>query len=157
MSITATFYKITEDSLYLTKDVESTVIGTSSCNIKSACSLLSPVLVLKYNAEIAKANYMYLPEPFNRYYFLAPPVVSPAKRMTFSATVDPLMSWADAIKNVTCVVSRNETPTASDRKYLTDTKMPVLSDDEVHNEIFLDSTFGSSSYVLSVVGGAKND
>lgn len=156
MSIQATFYKVSEDPLYLTKDI-SDPIGTATCTLKSACSVLSPVLVLKYNADLTEANYVHLPDPFNRYYFLSPPVVSPGKRMTFTATIDPLMSWANDIKNVTCVISRNRTASTSDRKYLTDSNMPVLSDDEVHNQIFLDSTFGSSSYVLSVVGGVKND
>lgn len=156
MSIQATFYKVSEDTLYLTKNL-SGVLGTAACTLKSACSLLSPVLVLKYNAELAEANYMHLPDPFNRYYFLSPPVVSPGKRMTFSATIDPLMSWADDIKNITCVISRNQTASRTDTRYLTDSNFPVLADAEVHNQIFLDSTFGSSSYVLSVVGGVKND
>lgn len=156
MSITATFYTISEDFLYLNKDVSSP-IGTADCTIKSGCSVLNPALVLKYSDTIAAANYMYLPDPFNRYYFLNPPVLSPGKRMTISGQVDPLMSWADSIKSISCMIVRNESTIGDDRRYLTDTKMPVLSDDEVHNEIFLDSTFGSESYVLSVVGGIKND
>lgn len=166
MSVTAKFYKITDDARVLNK-----TLGTASdktCKIKGTDSILTPTLVLKYDATIAACNYVYIPAPYNRYYFMSPPVLSPGGRMTIPCTVDPLMSNKSNIESLDVVVTRMERTqyNGAESDFIDDNRAQALTIPNVHT-VEADSTpFNTQisstattgyTYILSVVGGVKND
>lgn len=81
-------------------------VGTINGVLRDECNIIDPVI----NLELSNPpvfNYIYIPT-FNRYYFV--------KEFDFVRTglyrlklhVDVLMSYKDAIKNLECLVTRNE-------------------------------------------------
>ena len=163
MSITAKFYKVDDDPRVINK-----TLGTAtdkSITIKGTDSVLNPTIVLKYDSTLATYNYVYLPAPYDRYYFLAPPVLAPGKRMTFNCSVDPLMSHKDAIEGLNVVVTRMERGKYDDddsRKnsdYISDNNAVGLVQPNVHTITAVGTPFDTTktwSYVMSVVGGVAN-
>lgn len=169
MSNTVLFYRITDDSAVLNKSLtEDNLLGTlSTVKVKGNCGILHPSLVLKYDATIASANYCHIDAPYNRYYFLSPPVLSPGGRMTFTGSVDPLMSWKEEINALPVYVSRKESISSlggNDKyRYLTDNTLPATCGNIIHTAIFDNSPFlepdGADDYryILTVVGGLNNE
>lgn len=168
MSVTADFYKIKADSRCLQKDLGS-VLASKSITIKDSCSILSPVIVLRYDSTVASCNYVYLGAPFDRYYFMGSPVLSPGKRMAIPCSVDPLMSHQAAILAMKLNVYRQERDkNSSADDYIGDAQMPTIIAPEVFTKRITtnvgDITFddyssyvGTRQYVMTVVGGLKND
>lgn len=163
MSITAKFYKISDDPRFINKTLgdekEKTII------IKGADSILNPTITIRYDSTMTDYNYVFIPEPYNRYYFLAPPVVAPGKRMTWGCTVDPLMSHKDGIEALNVVVTRLERTKYGDddgRKnsdYISDNRAVGLVQPNVHTIQAAATPFNTGaewSYVMSVVGGVAN-
>ena len=81
-------------------------VGTINGVLRDECNIIDPVINLElHNPPVF--NYIYIPS-FNRYYFV--------KEFDFVRTglyrlklhVDVLMSYKDAIKNLECLVTRNE-------------------------------------------------
>lgn len=163
MSITAKFYKVSDDPRVINK-----TLGTASeksVTIKGTDSVLNPTITLRYDATIADYNYVYLPDPYNRYYFLAPPVLAPGKRMTWNCSVDPLMSHKDDIEGLDVVVTRMERgkydddDTRKNSDYISDNNAVGLVQPNVHTIEAVATPFDTSktwSYVMSVVGGVAN-
>ena len=167
MSITAKFYKITDDSRVLNK-----TLGTptdSIITIKGSDSVLNPSITLRYDATLASYNYVYIPAPYNRYYFLSPPVISHGKRMTFNCSVDVLMSNKDKINNLDVLVTRMEREkyTNSESDFIDDNRAQALTQPNVHTIKGDGTPFTTYNdgppedygfqYILTVVGGAAND
>lgn len=167
MSITAKFYKITDDSRVINKTLGTPV--DKSITIKGSDSVLSPTITIRYDATLASYNYVYIPAPYNRFYFLAPPVISPGKRMTWNCSVDALMSNLAQINNLNVLVTRMERQAyqSSESDMIDDNRAQVVAQPNVHTIEAFSSPFKTSStgtppdygfqYVLAVVGGAKND
>ena len=163
MSITAKFYKVSDDPRVINKTLGTAV--DKSITIKGTDSVLNPTITLRYDATIADYNYVYLPDPYDRYYFLSPPVLAPGKRMTWNCSVDVLMSHKDDIEGLNVIVTRLERSRYSDddshknSDYISDNNAVGLVQPNVHtisavNTIF--KTDASWSYVLSVVGGTPH-
>ena len=167
MSITAKFYKITDDFRVLNK-----TLGTAkdaSITIKGSDSVLNPTITIRYDSDLADYNYVYLPAPYNRYYFLSPPVLAPGKRMTWNCSVDVLMSNLADIKKLSVLVTRMEREKYmhSESDFIDDNRAQVVAQPNVHTIEAKLTNFKTSStgtpgdegyqYVLAVVGGAKND
>lgn len=129
MSNTVKFYTVKDDTIVINKTLGDATTKTG-VKIKGDCSVLSPTLVLKYDETLASANYCYIDAPYNRYYYLSPPVLSPGGKMTFMGSVDPLMSWKDDIESLSVIVSRKQRgryaadSSTKDADYMADTKMP---------------------------------
>ena len=134
------------------KTVNKTVqtVKECECKVYGSCSLLAPVMFLKYDSVLTNCNYAYIPD-YGRYYFMKSPVMLSGGRCLLGLTVDPLMSHKDGIKNLFCNITRYER-----------TGMTMLADSNIANaghsiEIinFPDSFIenGVHSYVLSVLGG----
>lgn len=163
MSITAKFYKISDDPRVINKTLGDATDKTIT--IKGVDSVLNPTITLKYDSTLAEYNYVYLPAPYNRYYFLAPPVLAPGKRMTFGCSVDPLMSYKDDVEGLDVVVTRLERgkyATDDNRKnsdYISDNRAVGLVQPNIHTLTAVATPFNTSSewcYVMSVVGGIAN-
>lgn len=165
MSNTVTFYRITDDSAVLNKSLteDNTLATMSTVKVKGNCGILHPSLVLKYEASIAAANYCYIDDPYNRYYFLSPPVLSPGGRMTFTGTVDALMSWGSEIASLPVYVSRKEGIDGSPYRFLADPTLPCTCGNVIHTAQFKNSPFlepdGADDYryILTVVGGLNQE
>lgn len=164
MSITAKFYTITDDPRVINK-----TLGTATdqiITIKGVDSVLNPTIVLKYSETLSKCNYVYLPAPYDRYYFLAPPVLAPGKRMTFGCSVDPLMSHKDEIEVLDVVVTRLERgkygyddKNRRNSDFISDNRAVGLVQPNVHTIMAAATPFNTSSewcYVMSVIGGVAN-
>lgn len=105
--MTITFYKITDDKRQVSKTLNSTTkIKDSSGSMKTDCDIMDPVLEMSYDVALLTCNYMYIPE-FNRYYFVNKIEVG-AQRMYITAHVDVLQTYASQIRNLYCVVARQE-------------------------------------------------
>lgn len=163
MAIDAYFYNVSDDPRVINKTLGDGI--KKSITIKGVDSVLNPTVVLKYDATIANYNYCYIPAPYNRYYFLAPPVLAPGKRMTFSCSVDPLMSHKDELENLNVLVNRVERNMYGDYNnsdYIDDNKAVGLIQPNVHtidgNASPFSTTFDATkrNYVLTVVGGEPN-
>lgn len=164
MSNTITFYQITDDGKVLNKDIsDAKKLGAVTAKIKSNCSILSPSIVMKYDATYVAANYCHIDAPYNRYYFVSPPVLAPGNRMIFACTVDPLMSFRDQILAMNVYVSRKEKQSTDNYAYLADSTLPCTCGNILHTAKFSGSPFvnpegaGERRYILTVVGGVAND
>ena len=144
------FYSISDDRKKVDKKVDSTtLIATVKGTLKSDCDILHPEIELEYNASIVSANYMYI-QDFGRYYFLSPPTLS-TQRMFFKGEVDPLMSWNSSIKNLTCVISRQE---KRFNLYLNDGNFHLLQKKQISSIVFPQSFTTDGSYILAVGGSS---
>lgn len=165
MSNTVTFYKITDDSAVLNKSLteDNTLATMQTVKVKGSCGILNPSLVLKYDASIATANYCHIDAPYDRYYFLSPPVLSPGGRMTFTGTVDALMSWKSEIEALPVYVSGKEGLSTDPYRFLADPSLPATCGNIIHTAQFTGSPFltpdgaDDKRYILTVVGGTNNE
>ena len=117
-----TFYKITEDSRALTKNVSSPLgtLSNISINPTEALSILKPTLVMSYDASYIQANYCYI-DTFSRYYFCNI-ALAPGNRALVSCVVDPLMSWESGLRNIPVTVVRSQSAGVN---YVPDAQLPV--------------------------------
>lgn len=164
MSVSVNFYKISDDPRVLKKTLGDPLTNTPvAATVKDNCDILNPTLCLRYNATIAGANYMHIGAPFNRYYFIEPPVVGPGKRMWITGTVDPLFSWGEDIGKLNVLVTRNE---ALRTKEIADARAIATADTTTCSAKFSGTSFNTDEvdanmdsiyhYVLTVVGGLNN-
>lgn len=117
-----TFYRITEDSRALTKDVSSP-LGTLSnitINPTEALSILKPTLIMSYDEYYIQANYCKI-DTFSRYYFCNV-ALAPGNRAIVSCVVDPLMSFKTGLLNIPVTVVRSESAGVN---YVPDAQLPV--------------------------------
>ena len=121
MSFTVSFYTSTANPKKLDKSGNLTIIGTAkTLHVKHKIDMLNPVFDVDYNSLFLPANYVYIAE-FGRYYFCTI-ATDTAQKMTVSCTVDPLYSFAAAIKNCPCTVIRSE---RAGINYVPDNKLPI--------------------------------
>lgn len=121
MSFTVNFYTSTANPKKLDKTGDITIIGTAkTINAKHQIDIISPVFTVDYNADLLAANYCYIAE-YGRYYFCTV-ATDTAQKITATCTVDPLFSFAGAIKNCPCTVIRSEKAGVN---YTVDNKLPI--------------------------------
>ena len=100
-------YKISDDAKTVSKTLGAQqIIATVNGTIKNDCDILRPTIELTYFSQISQANYMYISD-WGRYYFLEKPTVS-AQRCYITGRVDVLTSFASEIKELDCIVERQE-------------------------------------------------
>ena len=123
MSFTVNFYTSTANPKKLDKTGDITIIGTAkTINAKHQIDIISPVFTVDYNADLLAANYCYIAE-YGRYYFCTI-ATDTAQKITATCTVDPLFSFATAIKNCPCTVVRSESAGVNN---VIDNKLPIDS------------------------------
>lgn len=106
MSISATFSKCNDDPRTLGKTL--TGKKTATCHVYEGSTVSHPKLLLKYDADIMQCNYVELPAPYNRKYFMSPPSTLEGGRMVIPCTVDVLESVANSLKSAKLFVNRAE-------------------------------------------------
>ena len=139
---------------------ENNVIGKSlaqikrvECNLKNDVSVINPILVLNYTANILNSNYCFIPK-FNRYYFIDEIVPITADRCIVKCRVDVLESFKDNILNLDCIVDKQEKEIASN-KYINDGSF-VTTSKQFNRMIEFPNGFNEKgSYILICAGGNK--
>lgn len=103
--MTINFYNATFNRKRVVKSLPS---GTtiSNASIKDDCDLHDPIIRLTHDASHMGFNYAYVSD-FGRYYFVDPPEIS-GKEDIFYLHVDPLMSFANDIKNSIGIATRSQ-------------------------------------------------
>lgn len=136
-----------DDRRVLHKNFNGTDI---TVQLKQPCDILNPVFVLTWRNDYIAANYIHCAD-LGRYYFVDNVVMLPGNRAEIHCSVDVLMSYANQIDGIRCVVSRQQAEGLSlvpDSNIMIQNYNPV----DVYNfPNFFDTSLGS--YVLQVIGG----
>lgn len=162
MSINIKIGTITVDHRTLDKrtNFNASSPATIAVTIKDNCSIMQPVFILTAAAvDLVDYNYIYV-SSWGRYYFISNLVTMPGGRVEIRCREDVLTSNADAIKEITGTVGRQEAADMRD-PYLQDPKMLKKSKTYTQNLHFDkdpftlgDGAFGDQvHYILAVVGG----
>lgn len=113
---------------------------------KQGIDILTPDIIVDYDANLISANYFYVPT-FGRYYFYRkPPAILTGGRMCIFGTVDVLSTFATGIRNVDALIIRQSEPTD-----VKDTKFPLAPGSWVES-IKLPTPFTDSGTFRYVVG-----
>lgn len=118
--MTVTLYNITDDPRKLTKTLPAALGTYDTVNALDIVSIVNPTLILEYRSGYIDCNYCKVHE-FGRYYFCKTSVDT-GGRIVLTCTVDPLMSFADDIKECKACITRNENTGIG---YVVDNKLPV--------------------------------
>lgn len=99
-------YKNSSESNRLDKTKYLTSVGSAFGNFRDICDIINPVINIEYK-KIPEFNYLYIPN-FNRYYFVDKYEIIRTNIFRLYLHVDVLMSYKDGIKNLECLILRNE-------------------------------------------------
>lgn len=99
------FYNTSSDHNTINKSLS--VVAEVDANPVDPVDIISPNFKLgSISLESMKnANYAYIAE-YHRYYYVSAPVTTNNKMFFVNMTVDPLMSFKNAIKNLKCIVDK---------------------------------------------------
>lgn len=127
----------------------------SDVRIKSATSLINPILILNSdNQSVPTYNYCYIPK-FNRYYFVGDIVYNPPT-WNFFLTLDALATYRDQIIDSTQFIDRSSHPTAINEDVI-DTMYPTttntLSTTTYTGFTDLVQTWEGGAFVVGVING----
>ena len=111
-------YNTTSDNRVLSKSI--TLIKEIDAELKDADDVISPTLKIQRFKDWEKVNYIYI-KSFNRYYYVNTIKQLLGNTILLDCSVDVLMSNKNAIRNLTCIIDKqeNSSTTYSD-KYLDD-------------------------------------
>ena len=111
-------YNTTSDNRVLNKHI--TLIKEIDAELKDADDVISPTLKIQRFKDWEKVNYIYI-ESFNRYYYVNTIKQLLGNTILLNCSVDVLMSNKDAIRNLTCIIDKQEnSATTYSDKYLDD-------------------------------------
>lgn len=135
---------------YVTKNL--TQISEIDCLALGNISILKPTLTIETGlyTNVDTFNYFYIPN-FGRYYFLTGESVMTKGMLTFSGVVDPLMSYASAIRNCYAIISRQEN---SYNLYLDDGMFKVYQNPN-HKIQKFPNGFSDYSYIFAINGNGQ--
>lgn len=119
------FLRTSNDTRVLRKQYSN--VKDSNCILKENCTLLNPILLVKYDDSLMLSNYAYI-EEFSRFYFIKNIKLVTGSMMEIEMSVDVLMSFQFEIKNLQCLVLRQENKFSEfivDNELLTQTKRRI--------------------------------
>jgi hypothetical protein len=158
-----TLYVNKDDNRKLNKILTSDYT-ISNVSVYSECSIVKPILKLRFFTEITNYNYVYIPD-FNRYYFISDIVLSKGETAFLYLKCDVLMSNRNDILNTRQTIIRYNDITNDyvRNTVVTDTLLPVTKDLVNYglvlfrggswNRFYHDSWNSEYCYVLQTVGG----
>lgn len=144
--MTITIYKISDDRRVVNKTL-GTAVATLTAIIKNDADILYPVLEVAYNSSVLTANYIYI-DTLQRYYYIKN-IKLDRQRIFLECEVDVLKSYYNEIKNLNCVVSRQEN---NYNTYLNDGVWRNLQPKEVITLPFTQSFYRPCNFVMTVGG-----
>lgn len=146
--MTFTFYRNIADNRVVDKTAALTQLGNAKTVIfKETVGKGDPSIELAYDSTIMNANYAYCSDD-GYYYYLGEPFLA-QQRITFPTAVDLLMTYRTQIKNLTCIIGRQE---SKYNAYLNDDRFPVLNKQQV-NTLAFPSGFSNGEDILLIVNG----
>ena len=111
-------YNTTSDNRVLNKHIA--LIKEIDAELKDADDVISPTLKIQRFKDWEKVNYIYI-ESFNRYYYVNTIKQLLGNAILLDCSVDVLMSNKNAIRNLTCIIDKQEnSATTYSDKYLDD-------------------------------------
>lgn len=149
-------YTIKDDRRQLEKTLNAeTLQRTMIGQLKSDCSVMDPIIEITYDPVIVGCNYMYIDE-FGRYYHITNMDVG-AQRAFIHAHVDVLQTYAMQIRQLDCIVERQESRDHSNL-YLNDGMFRALNYKIISTVAFPKTPFMNGrqnvdSLILTVGGG----
>lgn len=144
--MTITVYKISDDRRVVNKTL-GTAVATLTAIFKNDADILNPVLEVAYNARVLTANYLYI-DTLQRYYYIKN-IKLDRQRLFLECEVDVLKTYYNEIKNLSCVVSRQEN---NFNTYLNDGVWRNLQPKEVITLPFTQSFYRPCNFVMTVGG-----
>lgn len=126
-----------------------------SCKPSEPCNILSPVLILGYNANIINCNYVYISD-WHRFYFYKDPQILTGGRMSLQLSIDPLYTWASTILNSEGIIIRATLPAPT---LIPDGQYPLITSQRViQNAVFSNPNgyflnAANSSFILTTLSG----
>ena len=142
----AYFYVTTSNTKKLVKDLAQ--VDEKNILWKENTDILSPTI--RIGGTLTSANYCYIPD-FGRYYFIKERVMQGANVFELDLEVDVLMTYADSIKELPCVVKRQENQYNT---YLNDAEFLTYNYPSVEQHQFPYGFTGNSHLVLAIAGGS---
>lgn len=144
-----------DDKRKLVKNV--TWNNTFQCKPYADYNITSPILIIaNATGAISNNNYAFIAD-YNRYYFVDSVSVGRNGMYVVKLSVDVLMTYANGIKNLNCIISRQENAGIND---IIDDKLPILNNKKLSVIEFSQSDFniesastGTYNFVLNVAGG----
>ena len=135
--------------------------GAFDCKPYTDYNISAPnLLITNATGAIANNNYAYIPN-YQRYYYVDSVTVGRNGMYIVQLSVDVLMSYADAIKNLSATISRQENIGIND---IVDSLLPLQNRKELAVIEFESSEFNivnanasSYNFVLNVAGGGKGN
>ena len=132
---------------------------TFDCKPYTDYNISAPnLLIVNATGAIANNNYAYIPN-YGRYYYVDSVTVGRNGMYVVQLSVDVLMTYADAIKNLSATISRQENIGIND---IVDSLLPLQNRKELAVIEFESSEFnitsannGSYNFVLNVTGGGS--
>lgn len=146
-----TFYTNKSDKRYLNKRI-STVKTINGALIKEESTIERPTVVLRGNnvPNQSQINYAYIPT-YSRYYYITEITQRAGGIVEISMEVDVLMSFANQIRNVQCMIERQQ---VAYNDYYQDTLIPATT-----NKFIVYRKIGElpdyKMNVITVDGGAE--
>lgn len=106
MSMTVTFYNITDDPRVLDKHLGTALLTLNNVKLKGEVDEYSPTLELANDVNLENANYFYIQE-WGKYYYKVP---NTTNNMGFivQGEEDVRMTWKRQIRNSGGIISRCE-------------------------------------------------
>ena len=148
-----------DDRRKLEKNV--TWFNTFDCKPYTDYNISAPnLLIVNATGAIANNNYAYISD-YGRYYYVDSVTVGRNGMYIVQLSVDVLMTHADAIKNLSATISRQENIGIND---IVDSLLPLQNRKELAVIEFESSEFNISNastssynFVLNVAGGGNNE
>lgn len=124
--------------------------------LRDESSVVDPTFTVQGDVSLADYNYCYIPD-FHRFYFIADVTMIATNLWQFTCHVDVLTSNADKLRNMYCIIYRQEN---NYDMYLDDSKLKVRAPRQYWtksfpNRISPGSTAGANSFILTMTGGKK--
>lgn len=117
------------------------------CTFKEDTDMMNPELIFNSMPQVLDCNYIWLGEPFNRYYFVTEKTASQG-RVYVKCHVDVLMSFKEDIENLDVIAER----ASSNYDLLQiDPELPVENFNDVATKYF-PTGFGNESFLIATSG-----
>lgn len=142
----AVFYKTDDDRRHVPKKLTN----EKSIDIRlkeEDFSIINPVIFLS-GTNFVGYNYVYISK-FKRYYFVENVKTELDSLITLELSVDVLQSYWDNVKNVKCVIERQENLSSP---YFVDSMMPIRSDSTI-DQYVIGRVGGEYRYYITTAGG----
>lgn len=136
-------FKNTSDAVVVDKTI--TALGSIQGQLNEESGILNPSFTIESDV-IPSFNYAKIPAFGDRYYFVqGQPVALTHNLWKITLKHDVLMNWKDSFRGLDAIIARQEN---SYNAYLTDSTVPVETDNQFFFQKIGDKKFSTKSNVL---------